>query len=72
MDQEDTIQQLLDPGSAQALLVKPVSRYMSIQEAIQILERFRSDLWIPNVKSSRVVSRAIKPKNGLIIMASKP
>ena len=48
MDCEKLIQSLSDQQSAQAPLVRILRQYLSIQEAVQILEQFQSDDWIPN------------------------
>lgn len=47
MDCGDTTQRLFNTCSAQTFLVESVNRFMSEQEAIQILEHFQSN-WIPN------------------------
>lgn len=48
MDCEKLIQSLSDQQSAQAPLVRILRQYLSIQEAVQILEQFQSNDWIPN------------------------
>lgn len=48
MDGESLIQLLSNQQSAQAPLVGVVSRFLSVQEAAQIIRRFQSENWIPN------------------------
>jgi hypothetical protein len=48
MDCERPIQQLSSQQSAQAPLVGVVSRFLSVQEAAQIIKQFQSENWIPN------------------------
>lgn len=48
MDCEKLIQLLSNQQSAPASLVGIVSRFLSVQEAAQIIERFQSENWIPN------------------------
>jgi hypothetical protein len=48
MDCEKLIQSLSDQQSAQTPLVRILRQYLSVQEALQILEQFQSNDWIPN------------------------
>lgn len=48
MDSEKLIQTLSNQQLAQAPLVGVLSQYLSVQEAVQIIERFQSEDWLPN------------------------
>ncbi|KAL4767098.1 hypothetical protein BDW60DRAFT_164458 [Aspergillus nidulans var. acristatus] len=48
MDCEKPIQLLSNQQSAQAPLVGVVGRFLSVQEAAQIIKQFQSENWIPN------------------------
>lgn len=48
MDEEKLIRSLANQTPAQAPLVEILRQYLSLQEAVQILEQFQSDNWLPN------------------------
>ncbi|KAJ5375427.1 hypothetical protein N7517_007433 [Penicillium concentricum] len=48
MDRETFFQSFANQQSAQAPLVRVLNQYLSVQEAVQILEQFQSNAWIPN------------------------
>jgi hypothetical protein len=48
MDEEKLIRSLANQTPAQAPLVEILRQYLSLQEAVQILEQFQSDNWLTN------------------------
>ena len=48
MEYEELIRSLSNQPLAQAPLIRVLTQYLSVQEAVQIIERFQTEDWVPN------------------------